>query len=64
MSLPQEQRLRLSFNDAGKALKFIGDPERVVRELRYHIPRIVQNQQRLGPIVGIWLAITTAWNRR
>ena len=41
----ERRRYRLGFNGAG-------DPGRVVQELHYHMPRIVENQQRLGPIVG------------
>jgi hypothetical protein len=36
---------------------------RVVPELHNHMPRIVENQQRLGPIVGQLASITTAWIR-
>lgn len=39
----------VAHDGAGNA---IGDPRRVVQELHHHIPRIVENQQRLGPIVG------------
>ena len=30
----------------------VGDPGRAVQKLLDHMPRIVENQQRLGPIVG------------
>ena len=33
-------------------LDVIGDGGRVVQELHHHLPRIVENQQRLGRIVG------------
>ena len=39
----------VAHDGAGNA---IGDPRRVVQELHHHMPRIVENQQRLGPIVG------------
>ena len=33
-------------------LDVIRDPGRAVQKLLDHMPRIVENQQRLGPIVG------------
>jgi hypothetical protein len=36
---------------ARNALDVIGDAGRVVQELHHHMPRIVENQQSLGPIV-------------
>ena len=36
-------------NGVGNA---IGDPGQVVQELHNHLPRIVENQQRFGRIVG------------
>ena len=43
------RRWRLRFNAARNA---IGDPGRVVQELHHQMSRIVENQQRLGLIVG------------
>ena len=43
------RRQGLRFNGVGNA---IGDPGRVVQELHNHLPRIVENQQRFGRIVG------------
>ena len=43
------RRWRLRFNGAENA---IGDPGRVVQELHHQMSRIVENQQRLGRIVG------------